>query len=171
MRKFFKTLGWLLLVTLIIIQFFHPKKNIAPGEQPNALAKLHAVPDDVSIILKKACNDCHSNNTVYPWYSKIQPVDWWLNDHVIDGKRHLNLDEIGARPAWLRYHKMEEVIEQVKKGEMPIDSYTWTHKDAILTPAEKAKLTGWAQSIMDEMKQTLPADSLVRPKRPEAPKS
>jgi hypothetical protein len=171
MRKFFKTLGWLLLIALIVIQFFHPKKNIHEGEQPNALAKLHAVPADVKVILKKACDDCHTNNTVYPWYSKIQPVDWWLNDHVVEGKNQLNLDELASRPAWLRYHKLEEVIEQVKEGKMPIDSYTWTHKDARLTDEEKAKLTGWAQGIRDEMKQNFPADSLVRPKRPEKPKS
>jgi hypothetical protein len=171
MRKFFKTLGWLLLIALIVIQFFHPKKNIHEGEQPNALAKLHAVPADVKVILKKACTDCHTNNTVYPWYSKIQPVDWWLNDHVVEGKNQLNLDELASRPAWLRYHKLEEVIEQVKEGKMPIDSYTWTHKDARLTDEEKAKLTGWAQGIRDEMKQNFPADSLVRPKRPEKPKS
>jgi len=171
MKKVFKTIGWLLLIALVIIQFFHPKKNIHPGDQPNALAKLHPVPDDVKTILKKACDDCHSNNTVYPWYSKIQPVDWWLNDHIQEGKRGFNLDELGARPAWLRYHKMEELKEQVEEGNMPLDSYTWIHKDAILTPDEKAKLTGWAQSIMDQMKQTLPADSLKRPQRQQQPKS
>ena len=171
MKKVLKTIGWLLLIVLVIIQFFHPKKNIHPGDQQYALAKLHAVPDDVKTILKKACDDCHSNNTVYPWYSKIQPVDWWLNNHVVDGKRHLNLDSLGAKPAWLRYHKMEEVKEQVEKGEMPINSYTWTHKDAILTAEEKSKLTSWAQGIMDQMKQTFPADSLKRPQRPQPPKS
>jgi hypothetical protein len=171
MKKFLKPLGWLVLIALIVIQFFHPKKNIHEGEQPNALATLHAMPADVKVILKKACDDCHTNNTVYPWYSKIQPVDWWLNDHVVEGKAHLNLDELASRPAWLRYHKLEEVIEQVKEGKMPIDSYTWTHKEAILTDEEKAKLTGWAQGIRDEMKQNFPADSLVRPKRPEKPKS
>jgi hypothetical protein len=171
MRKVLKTIGWLLLIALVVIQFFHPKKNSHPGDQPNALAKLHPVPDDVKTILKKACNDCHSNNTVYPWYSKIQPVDWWLDDHVKDGKRGLNLDELGARPAWLRYRKMEEVMEQVKEGKMPLNSYTWIHKDAILTADEKAKITNWAQGVMDEMKQKLPADSLIRPKRPEPPKS
>ena len=171
MKKVFKPIGWLLLITLILIQFFHPKKNIHEGDQSKALAKLHSVPDAVNVILKKACNDCHSNSTIYPWYSKIQPVDWWLNNHVVDGKRNLNFDSLAAKPAWLRYHKMEEVVEQVKKGEMPIDSYTWTHKDAILTQVEKEKLMGLAQGIMDEMKQKLPADSLVRPKRPEPPKS
>jgi hypothetical protein len=171
MKKFFKTLGWILLLAFIAIQFFHPKKNINEGEQPNAIAKQHAVPDDVKAILKKACDDCHTNNTVYPWYSKVQPVHWWLNDHIIDGKKHLNLDELGARPAWLRYHKLEEIIDEVKEGKMPLDSYTWTHKDAVLTAEEKAKLTGWAQGAMDEMKHRLPADSLVRPKRPEQTKS
>lgn len=171
MKKVLKTLGWLLLIALVIIQFFHPKKNVHPGDQPNALAKLHAVPDDVKTILNKACNDCHTNNTEYPWYSKIQPVDWWLNNHVVEGKQHLNLDELAARPAWLRYHKMEEIIEQVKEGEMPLNSYTWIHKDATLTAHEKTRLTNWAQNIMDEMKQKLPADSLTRPKRPEQPRS
>lgn len=171
MKKVFKTIGWLLVVALIAIQFFHPKKNIHAGEQTAALSKLHAVPDDVKVILKKACDDCHTNNTVYPWYTKIQPVHWWLNDHIVDGKRQLNLDSLAAKPAWLRYHKMEEVIEQVKEGKMPIDSYTWTHKNAILTEEEKTKLTGWAQGVMDQMKQTLPADSLKRPQRPQQSRS
>jgi transposase len=171
MKKLFKTIGWILLIALAAIQFFHPKKNVAEGDQKNALAKQHAVPDDVKVILKKACDDCHTNNTVYPWYSKIQPVHWWLNNHIVEGKKHLNMDELGSRPAWLRYHKLEEIIEEVKEGNMPLDSYTWTHKEAILTAEEKAKLTAWAQGAMDEMKQRFPADSLVRPKRPEQPKS
>lgn len=171
MRKVFTTIGWLLLIALVLIQFFRPKKNIHPGDQVFAVSKLHPVPGDVQVILKKACNDCHTNNTVYPWYSKVQPVDWWLNSHIVDGKRHLNLDSLAAKPAWLRYHKMEEIIDEVKEGKMPLNSYTWIHKDAILTQDEKAKLTSWAQGIMDEMKQRFPADSLVRPKRPEPPKS
>lgn len=169
MKKILKTIGWALLIALLVIQFFHPAKNKAMEQQINSIATLHQIPDDVNIILNKACNDCHSNNTIYPWYSKIQPVDWWLNDHIIEGKRHLNLDDMANRPAWLRYHKMEEIIEQVKEGEMPLNSYTWIHRDAILNQNEKAKLTDWAQSVMDEMKKTLPPDSLVRPKRPQQP--
>ncbi|HET9747297.1 MAG TPA: heme-binding domain-containing protein [Chitinophagaceae bacterium] len=171
MKKVIKTIGWLLLITLLVIQFFHPKKNIHPGDQVYALGKLHPVPDDVKVILKKACNDCHTNNTVYPWYTRIQPVDWWLNDHVVEGKGNLNFDSLAAKPAWFRYHKMEEVIDEVKEGKMPLNSYTWLHKDAVLTQDEKAKLTNWAQAVRDEMKQKYPADSLVRPKRPEPPKS
>ena len=162
MKKFFKTFGWLLLVALIVIQFFHPAKNIHEGDQPNAIAKTFPVPTDVKPILEKACLDCHSNNTRYPWYNNIQPVAWWLADHVNDGKRELNFDDYTNKRLRYQYHKMEEMIDQVKKGEMPIDSYTWTHKDAILSQEEKTKLMDWAQSVMDTLKAQYPIDSLKR---------
>jgi hypothetical protein len=115
--------------------------------------------------LAKACNDCHSNNTRYPWYATLQPVDWWMSDHVKDGKKEINFDEFTNRPAFYQHRKMEEVMKQIKEGEMPLNSYTWTHKDARLTSIEKEKLTGWAQSVMDAMEVKYPADSLIRPKR------
>ena len=162
MKKIFKTLGWLLLIALVAIQFFHPKKNIHVVDQPNAISKKFQVSADVKIILDKACMDCHSNNTRYPWYNNIQPVAWWLNDHVIDGKKELNFDEyINKRPRF-QYRRMEQTIDLVKKGEMPLDSYTWIHKDAILSEEEKTKLFDWAQSVMDTLKTQYPIDSLKR---------
>ena len=104
-----------LLVILIIIQFIHPEKNKATGPQANYIGNAHPVPDDVKIILAKACNDCHSNNTEYPWYSAIQPVDWWMNGHVNDGKKHLNLDDYTKRSLRYQYHKLEEIEEQIKE--------------------------------------------------------
>ena len=82
-----------LLVVLVAIQFFHPKKNKATGDQPNYIGKVYPVPDDVKSILEKACNDCHSNNTRYPWYCNFEPIDWWTDNHVRNGIRHLNLDD------------------------------------------------------------------------------
>jgi len=164
-KKVLKYTALVLLAVLVVIQFFHPKKNKAEGPQPNYIGAKYAIPDDVKSILAKACNDCHSNNTRYPWYSKIQPVHWWLNKHIVEGKKHYNLDELGGKPIWLQYHKLEETIEEVKEGKMPLNSYTWTHKDAKLTNEEKAKITGWAQSVMDTLKARYPADSLVRPKK------
>ena len=73
MKKVLKTIGWLLLIALVAIQFFHPKKNIHEGDQPNAISKKYSVSADVKLILNKACMDCHSNNTRYPWYNNIQP--------------------------------------------------------------------------------------------------
>lgn len=153
-----------LLAALVVIQFIHPKKNQTPGEQPNYIGNLYPVPDHVKAILEKACNDCHSNNTRYPWYSRTQPADWWLNDHVQDGKKELNLDEYTHRSLRYQYHKLEEIAGQVRDGEMPLKSYTWMHKDALLTETEKASLINWADAIRDSMEAKYPLDSLVRKK-------
>ncbi len=170
MKKVLKTIGWLLLIALIAIQFFHPKKNIIEGDQPNAISKKFPVSADVKIILDKACMDCHSNNTRYPWYNNIQPVAWWLNNHVIDGKKELNFDEYITRRPRFQYRRMEQTIDLVKKKEMPLDSYTWTHKDAILTEEEKTKLYDWAKSVMNALEAQYPIDSLKRPSPPPSQK-
>lgn len=153
-----------LLIIFIIIQFIHPKPNKSGGEQPNYIGKSFAIPEDVKPILQKACNDCHSNNSHYPWYANIQPVDWWLTNHIKEGKAHLNFDEYTHRNLRYQYHKMEETVEMVKENHMPLDSYTWMHKDAILDEAEKSKLIRWAESVMDTMKAKYPIDSLIRKK-------
>lgn len=153
-----------LLAVLVIIQFFHPKKNIAAAASANAVATVYAVPENVQKILAASCNDCHSNNTIYPWYSKIQPVDWWLASHVNEGKRELNFDEFASYNLRRQYRKLEEVIKEVKEDGMPLDSYTWIHKNALLNPEQKQLLTGWAEGIRTAMQQKYPIDSLVRKK-------
>lgn len=160
----FRKIMWVLLIALIAIQFFRPERNKSEGPQPNYIGNLYPIPEDVKPILAKACNDCHSNNTRYPWYSNVQPVLWWLDKHIREGKKNINYDEYTHRPLRYQYHKMEETIEMVKEKEMPLNSYTWVHKDAKLTREERSKITDWAQSVMDAMKATYPMDSLVRKK-------
>lgn len=151
-----------LVVILVIIQFFHPAKNISTTHSSNNIAVVYNQPDHVRGILSKACNDCHSNNTRYPWYNNIQPVAWWLDHHVQEGKRELNFDEFATYPLRKQYHKLEEVTEMLDEGEMPLSSYTFIHTNAKLTDQEKTALTGWADSIRAVMKAKYPADSLVR---------
>lgn len=158
-----------LLVIFIIIQFFHPAKNQSSGPQANNIETKYTVPADVKAILQKACYDCHSNNTKYPWYNNIQPVAWWLADHVKDGKKELNFDEFANTPLRRQYHKLEEAEEQIKEGEMPLKSYTLIHKDAILTDAEKTAVYNWIGSVRANMEATYPKDSLVRPKGVQPP--
>ena len=153
-----------ILAAFIIIQFIHPARNRSEGPHPNYIGNVHPIPEDVKVILVKACNDCHSNNTEYPWYSKIQPVDWWLTDHVNEGKGHLNFDEYTHKNLRYQYHKLEEVVEMVETDEMPLESYTWIHKDAKLSPEEKNLLLGWAKSRMGDMEAKYPIDSLKRKK-------
>ena len=153
-----------LLAALVILQFIHPKKNKAEGPLPNYIGNSFTIPADVKTILAKACNDCHSNNTRYPWYANFQPIHWWLDKHIKNGKKELNFDEYTSRSLRFQYKKMEEVIDEVKEGAMPLNSYTWVHKDAKLTIEEKAKITSWAQSIRDTLEAKYPMDSLVRKK-------
>lgn len=165
MKALIKKIGIALLIIIAAIQFIRPEKNISAQPSEQHISKAQPVPADVEAILKKACYDCHSNNTVYPWYNNIQPVAWWLNDHVQDGKKHLNFDAYTSYNLRRQFHKMEEVEEQVKEGEMPMTSYTLIHSDAKLTEAEKNTLINWSIAFRDSMKAQYPIDSLIKPKK------
>ncbi len=145
-----------LLVVLIVIQFIHPTPNANATISDKDITKLYTVPDSVQQILNKACYDCHSNNTRYPWYSKIQPVAWWLNDHITEGKRELNFSEFGSRPLAKQAKKLKKCAKEMEEGEMPLDSYTWIHKDAVLTPAEKQMLMTWFQTLSAQIAAVAP---------------
>ncbi|OSZ78338.1 cytochrome C [Chitinophagaceae bacterium IBVUCB1] len=146
-----------LLVVFVIIQFIRPEKNTATAASANDISTRYTVPDDVNTILQKACNDCHTNNTTYPWYSNIQPVGWWLQNHVNEGKAELNFSEFAAYKNKKAAHKMEEVVEMVEAGEMPLRSYTIAHTDAKLTSEEKATLVAWAKALHQQIK-SMPAE-------------
>jgi hypothetical protein len=160
-----KKIGLILLGALVLIQFIRPEKNQSTVNPDQQLTSRYPIPDSVNTILQKACMDCHSNNSHYPWYASVQPIAWWLDEHIRDGKKHLNFDEYTNRSLRYQFHKMEETIEMVKTEEMPLSSYTWTHTEARLTKAERIAITQWAQSVMDTMKQRYPADSLVKPRK------
>lgn len=134
------------VVIIIVIQFIKPQRNNAPIAQPNAISTKYPVPNEVAKILKVSCNDCHSNNTKYPWYNNIQPVAWWLNDHISEGKRKFNLDEFATYSLKRQDHKLEELVETQDDHWMPMESYTLIHKDAILTNKQSKILVDWANS-------------------------
>jgi len=161
-----KKIGIALLAIFIIIQFFRPEKNNT-NDLSNDVSKKYEVPEEVNKILTVACNDCHSNKTEYPWYANIQPVAWWLNDHVVDGKRHLNFSDFTQLPIAVQNHKFEEVIEVIEENEMPLESYTYLglHKEANLSEEQKEALMNWAKSQMAYLKANYPADSLVLKRR------
>lgn len=151
-----------LLVVLVAIQLFHPAQNKAAGQTPNNILLMYPAGAVVTPILEKACYDCHSNNTTYPWYANIQPVAWWLNGHIKEGKQHLNFSEFGSYPLAKQYHKLEEAIELVKEEEMPLYSYTLVHRDADLSKEQRVAFVNWASSIRTTMEATYPKDSLIR---------
>jgi hypothetical protein len=142
-----------LLVFLILAQFIQPPKNNGPAATPNDITHVVQVPDTVMSLLKQACYDCHSNNTRYPWYNRITPVNWWLRHHVNEGKRELNFSEFAKGSFRRKIRKLDETAEQVEKHEMPISSYTWIHKDARLNDAERKLLIDWANTAKAKVEQ------------------
>ncbi|MCG3166468.1 MAG: hypothetical protein POELPBGB_02247 [Bacteroidia bacterium] len=154
--KIIKIVLILLLSSLIIIQFFGIKKNQSSGDQPNHISKQFNVSAEVETILKTSCYDCHSNNTVYPWYSSIQPVAWWLQGHVNEGREELNFDEFATYNPRRQFKKMEETEEMLLEGEMPLSSYIIIHSDAVLSASQKETITNWTKSIRQEIKTKSP---------------
>lgn len=160
MKKIFKRILIALLIIFIAIQFIRPAKNRSEGISANDISTKYPVPDSVQAILKVACYDCHSNNTRYPWYAEIQPVAWWLNNHIKDGKSGLNFSEFTSYRIKKQFHRLDDINKQVKKNEMPLSSYTLIHTDAKLTEGQKLAIAAWATSIRDSIKAHYPPDSL-----------
>jgi hypothetical protein len=160
MKKFLRPFLYSLLALLLLAQLYRPARNLS-NDQTNHVSTKYAVPNEVEAILKPACYDCHSNLTRYPWYAEIQPIAFWLANHVNEGKRELNFSTFTSRRLAVQNHKFEEIIEMVKEGEMPLNSYTWTHGDAKLSEQQRQTLVAWAQTNMDSLKAQYPADSLV----------
>ncbi len=140
-----------IIVLLVVIQFFKTKENKSIQVSENTITQYYEVPENIQNILKTSCYDCHSNNTNYPWYNKIQPVNWWLSNHVNEGKRKLNFDEFNAYSTKKKLHKLDEVIENIKDNEMPLKSYTLIHGDAKLSNSDKQEIEAWVKNIKNEI--------------------
>ena len=102
-------------------------------------------PEDVKLILKSTCYNCHSNHTMYPWYNHIAPVSYWIADHIDHGKEHLNFSEWEKYDHKKKVHKLEEVVETMESGEMPLDEYKWTHPSARLSDEQRKAIIEWAE--------------------------
>ncbi|MEP3209635.1 MAG: heme-binding domain-containing protein [Maribacter sp.] len=143
--KIVKKVAVALLLILVAMQFYRPEKNNAQGDHTLQFLTETNPPQKVKIILQQSCYDCHSNNTEYPWYNNVAPVSYWLAGHIKDGKKHLNFSEWESYATKKKDHKLDELIEMVEVGEMPLKEYTWTHKEAKLTAEQQNDIVNWAK--------------------------
>ncbi|WP_425237461.1 heme-binding domain-containing protein [Ulvibacterium sp.] len=143
--KTVKKISLILLAIFIAIQFFRPEKNLANGNHTEIFLAETNPATELRVVLEETCYDCHSNNTVYPWYNNIAPVSFWLANHVKDGKKHLNFSAWDGYSVKKKDHKLEEVIEMIENGEMPLKEYTWTHENARLTNEQRESIVAWAK--------------------------
>lgn len=138
---------WLIVLgALILIQFIPYSKNSAPISGLQDIN--HAVPVSPAVknILETSCYDCHSDSTHYYWYFNIQPIAWWLNNHIVEGKRELNFSIFNSYSSQRKHRKFQEIIEQVSSDEMPVSSYILIHNNAKLTSDQKLMLIEWAEA-------------------------
>lgn len=138
-----KRIGIAIIVLFIVIQVFQINKtNNLVNEQTDFIAVTQTNPE-VATILKNACYDCHSNQPTYPWYTSVAPVSWWIKNHINEGSKHLNFSIWQTYTVKRKDHKLEECVEMIEEGEMPMNSYTWMHPEAKLTDAQKQLLIDW----------------------------
>jgi hypothetical protein len=136
-----------LVVGLIVAQFIQPDRTNPPVSPAETLEASAAVPDNVKEVLSRACADCHTNNTTYPWYSKVSPVSWWMQSHINEGRRELNMSVWATYADKRKNRKLDEICEQVRTREMPLPSYLWIHRDSKLTDDEINALCSWTESM------------------------
>ena len=149
--KFLKKILLLVFVAFVIAQFFGPEKNQGNLASIKPFLVETNPPEDVKLILKEACFDCHSNYTRYPWYNNITPVNYWLNDHVEHGKEELNFSNWPEYSIKRKDHKLEEIMELVESKEMPLNSYTWTHSEAKLSEEQINKVIAWTKEARTKL--------------------
>lgn len=145
--KIFRNILLVLLVLFIVAQFFGPEKNAGDVSSIEPFLNETNPPKVVTYILKETCFDCHSDVTRYPWYDKITPINYWLADHVAEGKKEFNVSAWDNYSTKKKDHKFEELIEMVEKREMPLESYTYTHSEAKLTDAQIAAVADWGKKV------------------------
>ena len=143
-----RKIGLGILVLLLIIQFIRRPKNISKEDFSSTdFLVTENVPQALALKLKSTCYDCHSNNTVYPWYSEVAPLSWWIQGHVNGGKQNLNFNEWSTYDAEKRNHKVEEIIEEIQERHMPLKSYSNLHKEARLSEEDIKSLTGFFKDL------------------------
>lgn len=118
----------------------------ADTTNPPVTAAMEMPSGETGDVLRAACMDCHSNETIWPWYSKVAPAKFFVADHVVEGREHLNFSTWGDMSLRDRDHALEEVVEVMQEGEMPLTSYTILHSEARLDDAQRTLLVEWARA-------------------------
>ncbi|MDL5514079.1 heme-binding domain-containing protein [Arenibacter sp. M-2] len=150
--KIIKIIAMILLVGFVGIQFVPIDLNQSDTVPKTDFLLVNNTQESISELLQESCYDCHSNNTEYPWYNKVQPVAWFLEDHINEGKEELNFNEWDAYSNRRKNSKLKSIISQVKDDEMPLASYTLIHKDAKFSNSEKTLIIDYMKNLKEKLK-------------------
>ena len=148
-----KNIAIFLVFLFLVIQSIRIDKTAEPLNPATDFITLTSANAEVANTLKIACYDCHSSQPTYPWYTNIAPVSWWIKHHINEGSQHLNFSIWGTYSEKRKNHKLEECIEMIEEGEMPISSYTLMHGEAKLTDSQKLQLVEFFKALKNAMPQ------------------
>ncbi len=151
----------ILFVLFIIIQFFRIDKTNPPVNKGMDFLTIKNTPENIATKIRTSCYDCHSNETKYPWYSNIQPIAWFLKDHIDEGRKKLNFSTFATYEPKRQAHKLAEAVEMVETGEMPLESYLLAHPEAKLTAEEQKTMVNYFKKIEADtrMENNLPPEA------------
>lgn len=148
--KFVKIVLLILLVVFVGIQFIPTKRNESSYMSNSDFMSVYKVPTKIASKIKVSCYDCHSNNTNYPWYNKIQPIAWYLEDHINEGKEELNFSDWKNYSNRRKKSKLKSINSQIKEEEMPLLSYKIFHRDAKFSEEDKKIVINWVDSLISK---------------------
>lgn len=151
--RVFKKIALGLLILFVLIQFIPRSVNKSMEILSADIMNKYQIPVEVQSVLKNTCYDCHSNNTTYPWYARVQPFRLILDRHIKNGKEELNFSEFGNYSAKKQFNKLNSIGESIKKETMPLKSYQVMHAEAKLTLEEKDEVLKWIEDTRNEMKR------------------
>lgn len=145
----FRKIAIVALIILIIMQFFTIDTSVPEYDQKADFFNTHIATVEMQSLIESACYDCHSYQSKYPWYSNVAPISWWLEDHIEDGRKHLNFSRWSEYDFKKADHKLEETVEMLEEKEMPLQSYTLLHSEANLTAEQRENLIIWFKAQRD----------------------
>lgn len=148
----FKKIVLWTVVGLVAIQLIPIDRTNPPVKKEQNFVDVFNTPPKIAIMLKNACYDCHSNETVYPNYAYVAPVSWSVKHHVNEGREHLNFSTWTTFNPYLKKGMLEHSVEQIKNRMMPLPGYIPYHDKANLSEADRKLLADYFQSILDSGK-------------------
>ena len=149
MRNFLKWTVIILVVLFFAIQFSRPARTNPPVDESQTIFARTQMTPEVAAIFNRSCVDCHSNKTVWPWYSHVAPVSWLLAGDVSSGRRMMNLSEWGRLDQDRQDKKLRQICDEVTDGAMPLWFYTPLHPSSKLSPADVKTLCDWTSAERD----------------------
>ena len=151
MRKLLKWTVIVLVVLFLGIQLMRPARSNPPVDESQTIEARTQMTPQVKAIFERSCNDCHSNKTVWPWYTNVAPISWWIVGHINEARQLMNLSEWGKLDRDRQDRKLRQICDEVTDGGMPLPSYLPMHPKAKLSEQDKKTLCDWTAAELERL--------------------